>query len=169
VKNVLCDTNDNQFDDVFVGKIYIFFQKEYFKMYFIDLGRCLKGLALFIDGHDKIGQKRFFPVKTDIHFEPALNPNDWYAKYLWNNVTQGGLDCCSDTFIDMHYVTPSQMDELEFLIYQVHPFGLEKNLTETLPRKFFLQEIIASSDQRSFAQNYRNHKTIHQIDDDEKY
>lgn len=126
-------------------------------------------MALFIDGHDEMGQKRFFPVRTDIHFERAINPNDWFPKYLWNNVTQGNLNCCSDTFIDMHYVPPDQMDQFEFLIYQLHPFGLEKNLTETLPRKFSLDEIIAFSDQKSFAKNYHDRETIHQIDDDERY
>lgn len=168
-KNELCVQNDSQFDDVFVGKVINVWEKDLFLSHFVDLGRCLKGLALFIDGHDEIGQKRFFPVRTDVHFQPAIDRNDWYASYLWDNVTQGSLDCCSDTFIDMHYVPPEQMDELEFLIYQVHPFGLQKNLTEILPRKFSLQEIIASSDKKSFAKNYRDHKTVHQIDDDERY
>lgn len=104
-----------------------------------------------------------------VHFEPVLNPNDWYIKYLWNNVTQGGLDCCSDTFVEMHYSSPGEMKKLEFLIYNIHPFGLQKNLTETLPRKFALNEIVKSSDKISFAKNYRKHPITHQFDADERY
>jgi hypothetical protein len=35
---------------------------------------------------------------------------------------------------------------LDHLIYHVHPFGLEKNFTESLPRKLKLEEIIEASD-----------------------
>lgn len=136
---------------------------------FIVLGRCLKGLALFVNDHDEFNQKRFFPYSLEAHFEKKLDPNTWYSDYLWKNVTPGGLQCCSDTFVEMHYVLPDEMQALEFLIYHLHPFGLQKNLTEKLPRKFSLNEIIETSDQRSFAKNYREHERIHHFDDDEKY
>lgn len=132
-------------------------------------GRCLKGLALYVNGHDDKNQKRFFPISVDIHFAPEMNPKDWYIDYLWKNVTQGSLECCSDTFIEMHYVKPKEMNLLELFIYYIHPFGLQKNLTESLPRKLTLEEIIESSDQKIFAKNYRKHKIVHQFDDDEKY
>lgn len=122
-----------------------------------------------MDGLDEIGQKRFFPLSVNIHFEKALNPKDWYSSYLWNNVTQGGLECCSDTFVEMHYASPGEMKKLEFLIYNLHPFGVQKNLTESLPRKFALSEIVNSSDKISYAKNYRKHPITHQFDDDERY
>jgi hypothetical protein len=59
---------------------------------------------------------------------------------------------------------------LEYLIYHFHPFGLEKNLTETLPRKLSLDEIIEASDLNSiYSPNYMEHEKIHYIDEDEKY
>lgn len=116
-----------------------------------------------------MGQKRFFPITVEPHFAPKLNPKEWYYDYLWKNVTQGGLECCSDTFVESHYVDPNEMHQLELLIYHVHPFGLQKNLTETLPRKFSLQEVIESAEEISYSKNYRDHITIHQFDEDEKY
>lgn len=57
----------------------------------------------------------------------------------------------------------------EYLIYHVHPFGIEKNLTETLPRKLSLNEIIAASDAKSFNNFAINHTDHHQLDDSERY
>jgi hypothetical protein len=71
--------------------------------------------------------------------------------------------------VEMHYIKPNEMRMLEYFIYNLHPFGLEKNLTETLPKKLSIEEIVEASDKRSFAKNYREHKIVHQFDDDEKY
>jgi len=129
----------------------------------------LKNLAIFLDGRDQLDQKRFFPLSPEQHFKPALDPKFWYSQYLWRNVSQGGLQCCSDTFVSKHYTSPKEMHSLQYLIYNVHPYGLQKNLTETLPRKLSIEEVIKLSDEKSFAPNYKQHKFIHKIDDDEKY
>jgi glycoprotein-N-acetylgalactosamine 3-beta-galactosyltransferase len=146
----LCTQSDSSLDDVFVGQ-------------------CLKNLAIFLDGRDQLDQKRFFPLSPEQHFKPALDPKFWYSQYLWRNVSQGSLQCCSDTFVSKHYTSPKEMHSLQYLIYNVHPYGLQKNLTETLPRKLSIDEIIKLSDEKSFAPNYKQHKYIHKIDDDEKY
>jgi glycoprotein-N-acetylgalactosamine 3-beta-galactosyltransferase len=88
---------------------------------------------------------------------------------LWYNTTQGNLDCCSDTFCAMHYVTPRQMFALDYFIYHLHPFGLEKNLTEKLPRKLPLKEIIAASDIKGWGKAYADHKPIHHLDSSEYF
>lgn len=93
----------------------------------------------------------------------------WYWRNLWRNVTHGGLDCCSDVYIGAHYVSPKEMYMLQYLIYKVHPFGLQKNLTETMPRKLTLDEIITASDVKSLSPNFIEHERVHYIDDDEKY
>ncbi|KAL7039575.1 hypothetical protein ACKWTF_000036 [Chironomus riparius] len=146
----LCPQDDSSLDDVFIGQ-------------------CLKNLAIFLDGRDQFDQKRFFPLSPEQHFKPALDPTFWYSQYLWRNVSQGGLQCCSDTFISKHYTSPKEMHTLQYLIYNVHPYGLQKNLTEILPRKLSIKELIRLSDEKSFAPNYKQHKIIHNIDDDEKY
>jgi glycoprotein-N-acetylgalactosamine 3-beta-galactosyltransferase len=134
------------------------------------VGRCMKKFAIFVDARDSENQKQIFPAGVIVHMkhgEPDLKY--WYFKYLYRNVTQGGLDCCSDIFIGVHYVKPKEMYLMDYLIYNVHPFGLRKNLTENLPRKLSLDEIIENSDKKSFAKNFVPHAAVHYIDDDEKY
>lgn len=57
-----------------------------------------------------------------------------------------------------HYVSERKNYLLEYLVYHVHPFGYEQNLTEALPRKLLLDEIITRSDAPSFAKEYREHE-----------
>lgn len=134
------------------------------------VGRCIQKFAIFVDARDSQNQKQIFPAGMVVHMkhdEPDLKY--WYFKYLYRNVTQGGLNCCSDLFIGDHYVKPEEMHFMDYLIYNVHPFGLRKNLTEVLPRKLLLDEIIESSDKLSFAENFVPHEIVHYIDNDEKY
>ena len=77
----------------------------------------------------------------------------WYFSDMYYDAVQGNLNCCSDTFIQTHYVEPQHMIFLDYLIYNVHPFGLDKNLTEVLPKKLKLKEISASSNDYSFNRN----------------
>ncbi|CAG9800631.1 unnamed protein product [Chironomus riparius] len=134
------------------------------------VGRCIQNFAIFVDARDSQNQKQIFPagvIEHMKHKEPDMKY--WYFRYLYRNVTQGGLDCCSDIFIGSHYVKSKGMYFMDYLINNVHPFGLMKNVTEALPRKLSLDEIIASSDKISFAENFVPHKSVHFIDDDEKY
>jgi glycoprotein-N-acetylgalactosamine 3-beta-galactosyltransferase len=136
----------------------------------LELGRCLQHHALAIDGRDIFHQQRFFPIGVEYAMKgKKIKPNFWYEKYEWFNFTRGMFKCCSDTLAAMHYVSPKEMNLYEFLIYQMHPFGLEKNLTEELPRKLTLNEVVEAANARSFSPNYRKHSIIHSIDEDEKY
>lgn len=130
---------------------------------------CLGTEAIFVDDLDDLGQKRIFPVTLEAHLTPTIDPKLWYWDYLWRNVTQNSLECCSDTFLAMHYIKAEEMAQLEFIIYNLHPFGLKKNLTESLPKKLALDQIINASDKRSNSKNYRAHKLIHNIHEDERY
>lgn len=148
----LCRNEDDEMDDVYVGV-------------------CLTNFAIFIDARDEKNEKQIFPVGVEQHMsfhEPDMNY--WYYRNMWRNVTQGGLGCCSDIYIGSHYISTKEMNLLEFLIYHSHPFGLEKNLTEALPRKLSLKEIVKASDAKSiFSPNYEEHERKHIIEDDEKY
>lgn len=136
----------------------------------LEIGRCLQGHALAIDGRDMLHQQRFFPIGVEYAMKNLkINPKLWYEKYEWFNFSRGMQTCCSDTLTAMHYISPKEMYLFEFLIYHMHPFGLEKNLTEILPRKLTLNEVVEAANARSFSPNYRQHSIIHSIDEDEKY
>jgi hypothetical protein len=86
----------------------------------------------------------------------------------------GDLKCCSDTFAMMHYVSGPQMHALEYYTYAVHPFGIDKNSTEVLPRKLTIDEIIARSNIPGTGSHYFDIKdreaiTHHDIEDSERY
>lgn len=148
----LCRNIDSNIDDVFIGA-------------------CLSKYAIFIDARDEKNEKQIFSFGVEVHLTfTKPNMSNWYQKMLWRNVTQGGLGCCSDTFISFTTSPPKEIYFMEFAIYHLHPFGIEKNLTETLPRKLSLDEIIKASDVKSsYSSRYKEFERVHYIDEDEKY
>ena len=113
-------------------------------------GKCLERHAIFVNCLDENHQKRFFPVGVEYHFYEIRDMNYWYEYSQYYNVSQGSLDCCSDTIVGMHYIQSNEMLLLDYLIYQVHPFGLEKNLTEKLSSKLSLYDVVKASEVESF-------------------
>jgi hypothetical protein len=61
------------------------------------------------------------------------------------------------------------MQALQYFVYHVHPFGLKKNLTEKLPRKLGLNEIIAASDIKGWGSDFIDHKPVHNLDSSEYF
>jgi hypothetical protein len=118
---------------------------------------------------DDLYQKRFFPASITNHCADNIHFNWWYWDYLWYNNTLNDLRCCSDTFCSMHYVGQQQSLKLEYLIYRVHPYGLDKNSTEKLPRKLPLQEIIDASNIKGWGKEYRDHEHVLHLDPSEIY
>lgn len=79
--STLCDQNDGEAADLMVGK-------------------CLSKFALFVDLIDEKNQKQLFPIRVEEHLRnQGRNMSHWYNRFLWSNVTQGGLSCCSDIYI----------------------------------------------------------------------
>jgi glycoprotein-N-acetylgalactosamine 3-beta-galactosyltransferase len=106
-----------------------------------EMGRCLTHNAVFLMDHDEKNQKRFFPLSIDEHLVPKekVTFDWWYRERAYFEVEQGDLDCCSETAIAFHYISPPLMYELEYFIYKVHPFGVET--IDKLPEKLLLNEI----------------------------
>lgn len=132
------------------------------------MGRMLSHSAIFVDTRDELFRKRFFPISVEDHLNNSLYLDDWYPKYLYYNVSSG-LNCCSDVPVAFHYIKKKKNFLQEYLIYHSHIFGLEKNLTEKLPRKITLDEIISASDAKSNAENFRDHFKYHEMDSSEKF
>lgn len=132
------------------------------------LGTCLDKEVILVNEMDELYQKRFFPVGINTHLEQSIG-DWWYKDYLWYNNTMGHLGCCSDTFAAMHYVSERQMFELDYFVYHVHPYGLDKNSTETLPKKLSMRQIIAASDTKGFGSSFTDHEPIHNFDDSEYF
>lgn len=134
----------------------------------VELGKCLKENALFIDGHDEYEEKQFFPVSITDHMSfKKLDFDYWYVRNEWNNSTRGGLKCCSRNIACMHYINPAKMYTLNYLINSVHPFGLEKKYDLKFPRKLGFLELIKLADKASLSPNYVNHSIHHNFDKDE--
>uniref|UniRef100_A0A0N4ZRH2 Glycoprotein-N-acetylgalactosamine 3-beta-galactosyltransferase 1 n=1 Tax=Parastrongyloides trichosuri TaxID=131310 RepID=A0A0N4ZRH2_PARTI len=100
----------------------------------VELGRCLQNAGVIAgDSRDKHGRHRMFPLSPLYHFHgnnstgKSLLPK-WFYQYMYYpyNDTE---ECCSDTMISFHYVTPQLMYTIHNLLYRVYPFGLKKDNT----------------------------------------
>ena len=75
------------------------------------------------DSRDDSGRARFFGLAADnIVLPGSKDPQHWY----WKNQfypADDGKDCCSDSSIAFHYVSPNQMHVLDFFAYKLKIFG----------------------------------------------
>ncbi|XP_050544355.1 glycoprotein-N-acetylgalactosamine 3-beta-galactosyltransferase 1-like isoform X2 [Daktulosphaira vitifoliae] len=97
------------------------------------------------DTRDALGRGRFFPFIPEHHLIPGhTTPDFWYWQYLYYPGVEG-MDCCSDTAISFHYVSPNQMYVLEYLIYHLRPYGLSQKIDVTLTKNKDIKENINSN------------------------
>lgn len=130
-------------------------------------GICLTNKSIFVDTRDDKQQARFlmFGVRR---FFSRYDPDDWFFEKAFFKVREGSLECCSDVPVGFHYVKNiHEIYLLEYLVYHVHPFGARKNLTDKLPRKLSLQEILTAADVGSDSRLYKKHKVVHDMESSE--
>lgn len=98
----------------------------------VELGKCLQNAGVIAgDSRDKDGRHRMFPLSPLYHFhrnnitKKSLLPK-WFYQYMYYpyNDTK---ECCSDSMISFHYVTPQLMYTIHNLLYNIQPFGLKRN------------------------------------------
>ncbi|CAG0890465.1 unnamed protein product [Darwinula stevensoni] len=91
----------------------------------VSIGKCLTAVGVEAgDSRDEFGRWRFFPFNPETHLNPiAEHRFNWLFRFTHYNYTEGP-ECCSDTAIAFHYVSPNLMHAMEYLIYRIHPYGV---------------------------------------------
>lgn len=123
------------------------------------LGNCLEKDAIFVDTRDELKQQRFFPFGMESHcvkdrFKNRFSYADWYYSTIYYDVPQGSLDCCSSFFVLKTSASSPEMYFLDYMIYEVVPFGIDKNSNDTLPRKFTFEEVSEAGHAKSFQKHH---------------
>lgn len=131
---------------------------------------CLTNKSIFVDTRDDVKQARFLMFGVEKYFPSKFNPKSWFYEKSFYDAPHGTLDCCSDMPVGVHFIkNPRELSLLEYLIYHVHPFGVDKTSSDVRPRKLSLKEILEASDFGSNSRLYKKHKIIHEMESSENF
>ncbi|XP_075231193.1 glycoprotein-N-acetylgalactosamine 3-beta-galactosyltransferase 1-like [Lycorma delicatula] len=92
----------------------------------VEMGFCMESIgAEAIDTRDSFGRGRFFPLVPYDHLIPnRISEENWYWDHIYYP-SPTGWNCCSDTAISFHYISPELMITMEYLIYILKPHNIQ--------------------------------------------
>lgn len=72
------------------------------------------------DSRDSKGRPRFLPLSPEWLLTSKAQTEFWYYQYWFYGPPGGpGPSCCSDKPVSFHYVKPTEMYLIDWLLYQV--------------------------------------------------
>nr|CDS29441.1 glycoprotein N acetylgalactosamine [Hymenolepis microstoma] len=97
----------------------------------VNLGECAEAVGVkLIDSLDEHQQEVFHPFAPAAMLNKArMDKISWIHSYNYFPV-KTGLDCCSDHTVSFHYISPSEMYVLEFLVYHIYPYGITRDVNQ---------------------------------------
>uniref|UniRef100_A0A6P4FL10 Glycoprotein-N-acetylgalactosamine 3-beta-galactosyltransferase 1 n=1 Tax=Drosophila rhopaloa TaxID=1041015 RepID=A0A6P4FL10_DRORH len=102
----------------------------------VELGRCLQGVGVVGgDSRDEHGLSRFIPF-SPLHWYP--DAPQWYRPLLYHTTPNITNDCCSNSAISFHYNNAKEFYVLDYIIYKLGVFGINRRQDQLPSKKSFL-------------------------------
>jgi len=93
------------------------------------ISSCLTTAGVkLMDTRDNYGRIRFHSERPELHLTTKEHKN-WWFHYQYPFKYMQGFDCCSESAVSFHYVTPLKMYLYDILLYKVWPYGIDYNST----------------------------------------
>lgn len=105
----------------------------------LEIGKCMHNVGVYHgDARDRSYRERFLPFSPDAHLFPKFS--EWYKRRVHYRL-DGGLDCCSNTTISFHAITPYRMYLLEYFIFNLKVYGVHHRY-EPMPQKKEFTDVV---------------------------